>query len=204
MATPNQIAANQRNAQCSTGPSTPGGIERTKYNATTHGLTSKRIVLPNEDPAEFQQLRADLFAEHRPEGVMELHWVDEIAACTWRLRRARGYEALALKNADAIFTEAKSSAALAFDRLMKYANCIERSLNKALRELRRLKTERRAEVRESANRDLRRSFAAAHSRLPQAKRMAASIGSVLARNADACEPRSSAADPASLTRDLPS
>lgn len=188
MATQAQIIANQRNAQSSTGPSTPVGIERTKYNASTHGLTGKRTVLANEDPHEFEQLRADLIAEHRPEGVMETYWIDEIAGCMWRLRRAHGYEAVALQNAEAIFTDGKSPAGLAFDRLMKYMNSIQRSLNKALRELRQLQNERRAAAAENARRDLSRRFADRDRRPSRPKPMVAAIGSVLARGAELREP----------------
>lgn len=144
MATPSQIAANQRNAQLSTGPATPEGLERTKYNATRHGLTSKQIVLATESADEYDEFRAGLIAGHQPQGPMESYWVDEIAAAMWRLRRARKYEAVALQNAEAIFTEGKSSAGIAFDRLMKYMNSIERSLNKALSELRQIQSERLA------------------------------------------------------------
>ena len=37
--------ANRRNAAQSTGPKTPGGRERSRFNAVKHGLRAKTLVL---------------------------------------------------------------------------------------------------------------------------------------------------------------
>ena len=50
MTSQSQIAANQRNAQLSTGPVTPQGKETASQNATKHSLSSTR-VLPSELPS---------------------------------------------------------------------------------------------------------------------------------------------------------
>ncbi len=52
MATSAQIAANQRNAQKSTGPKTEKGKARSRENALKHGLRAFTIMptLPSEDP----------------------------------------------------------------------------------------------------------------------------------------------------------
>ena len=60
MATPAQIAANLANSQKSTGPKSADGKARSSRNSFKHGLYSKHLVLPNEDPAELDQLRASL------------------------------------------------------------------------------------------------------------------------------------------------
>lgn len=87
MASERQIEANKLNAQRSTGPRTWQGKARVASNALKHGLTGKRIVLPNEDPEEFDDLRNAFREELAPQGALEEMLVDEIAADAWRLRR---------------------------------------------------------------------------------------------------------------------
>ena len=53
MATPNQSAANRRNAQKSTGPRTPQGRAASRLNALKHGLTACHLVLPTESQQDF-------------------------------------------------------------------------------------------------------------------------------------------------------
>ena len=43
-----------RNPNGSTGPRTAEGKERVKFNAVTHGLTARHVVLPGEDPEAYQ------------------------------------------------------------------------------------------------------------------------------------------------------
>ncbi len=56
MSTSSQIAANQANAQLSTGPRTGQGKSVASRNATKHGFTGKSILLPGENPQEFESL----------------------------------------------------------------------------------------------------------------------------------------------------
>ena len=93
MATSAQIAANQQNAKLSTGPRTPQGIENSKHNATRHGLTGKQIVVPGEDAALYDSLRANLLQQYTPATETEAILVDEAAQNYWRLQRARRIEA---------------------------------------------------------------------------------------------------------------
>ncbi len=55
MATPAQIAANQRNARKSTGPRTANGKRRVARNALKHGLRAKSVD-PPRDVEQFRQL----------------------------------------------------------------------------------------------------------------------------------------------------
>jgi len=54
MSNDQQIAANRLNAQRSTGPRTPAGKTRVSSNALKHGLTGREVVLPNENPDDFE------------------------------------------------------------------------------------------------------------------------------------------------------
>ena len=92
MATPKQIAANQRNAQKSTGPKTPAGKATASLNAIKHGLLSDSVVVAGhfytENPLEFQLLCCELEQDLRPVGRVEELLVERIAICFWRSRRA--------------------------------------------------------------------------------------------------------------------
>jgi hypothetical protein len=58
-----------------------------RYNAMTHGILSKLVVLPHEENDEFERLRDALVEEHQPSGPTEMHLVEELAAIMWRQRR---------------------------------------------------------------------------------------------------------------------
>jgi hypothetical protein len=70
-----------------TGPRTPTGKERSKHNATTHGLFSHVTVLPHESQSEFDNLVEGLRGVLKPEGALEDAMIGIIAAILWRKRR---------------------------------------------------------------------------------------------------------------------
>ncbi len=92
MATAAQIAANRANARLSTGPTSPGGKTRSSQNNFRHGCRSRAVVLPGDDPAEYDALLADLTAEFRPRGLTEERYVREMGDAEWRLRRCRAHQ----------------------------------------------------------------------------------------------------------------
>ena len=75
-----QHTANRVNATRSTGPRTPAGKTRAKYNAVAHGLRAVSPVLPGEDPAAWEAYRAAVVAELDPAGVLEAEVANRIAA----------------------------------------------------------------------------------------------------------------------------
>jgi hypothetical protein len=92
MATAAQITANQRNARLSTGPATPAGKARSALNNLNHGFRSQSVLLPGDDPAEYQALLEELRAHLTPEDLSGDRMVREMADAEWRLRRARRYQ----------------------------------------------------------------------------------------------------------------
>lgn len=84
---PAKIEANRANGAASNGPKTPDGKARSSANSLTHGLCSKRMVIPGENAEEFADFRARLWADLRPVGVVEQMLVERIIGCAWRLRR---------------------------------------------------------------------------------------------------------------------
>jgi hypothetical protein len=93
-----QVLANRQNSLHSTGPVTAAGKAVSAQNARSHGLTSKQIVLPGEDPEEYDAVRASLIRDYAPANETERTLVEEIAAGSWRLARARRHETAILKN----------------------------------------------------------------------------------------------------------
>ena len=67
--------------------------ERVASNALKHGLTGKQVVLPGEDPAEFDAFRSGLIAELAPQGALEEILAEKVVADAWRLRRVSPLEA---------------------------------------------------------------------------------------------------------------
>ncbi len=128
-----RMRANQANSQLSTGPATPEGKAASSRNSFKHGLCSKQLVIPGEDPAELDALKASLFAEHQPACETEAILVNEMAEQFWRIRRARAFEANLLQ---AEFNLSHMNAA---QRLMSSA---ERGFHKALKTLRELQKAR--------------------------------------------------------------
>ncbi|MBI5815441.1 MAG: hypothetical protein HZB29_07505 [Nitrospinae bacterium] len=61
--------------------------EAVRYNAVTHGILSRLVVLPHENAGEFADLLSALIEEHQPTAMTERHLVEELAAIIWRKRR---------------------------------------------------------------------------------------------------------------------
>jgi hypothetical protein len=130
------------------------GRASSSRNSYRHGLTSKQIVLPGEDPAEYDELRRDLLQTYRPANAVESTLVEELAASSWRLMRARRQETLILTklagdNPDpdaaiaAFFLEKPKEVA----RLTRYIASFENAFYRALNKLEKLQKERRAAER---------------------------------------------------------
>ncbi|MBV9760714.1 MAG: hypothetical protein JO340_09125 [Acidobacteriaceae bacterium] len=138
MGTPAQVAANQANSLKSTGPKSPDGKARSSRNSFKHGLYSKQLVLPHEDPGELDRLRASLRAEHSPINTTEDILVNELAENFWRLRRMREREAAAMQPGS-FGTSVELGLLAIIQRTMASA---ERGLHRSLTALRRLQKDR--------------------------------------------------------------
>jgi hypothetical protein len=103
MSTAAQISANQANSHLSTGPLTEAGKAASSRNNLRLGFRSQSVLLPGDDPAEYDALLAEL-TEHfgdapeptgrhsggRCERSSEVdRFLREMANAEWRLRRLR-------------------------------------------------------------------------------------------------------------------
>jgi hypothetical protein len=97
MASDRTIAANRLNAQKSTGPRSLEGKRRSRQNATKHGLTATQVLIPGEDPAEYETRYQEMLNEYQPEGPAEVQLVERATSLLWRLRRVPAFEAALIK-----------------------------------------------------------------------------------------------------------
>jgi hypothetical protein len=133
MSTSAQILANQANAKVSTGPATEEGKARSARNNFRHGLASGQLIVPGEDPAEFEALAQDLFNEHQPATPTEENFVLSMAQHFWL-----GQRAIRLQNE--AFAAGGSVNQLSL--LLRYQTSNQRAYNRCLADLFKLRTER--------------------------------------------------------------
>src|ERR1035438_10343431 len=93
MATPAQIAANQANAQKSTGPRSVEGKSVSRFNALKHGIDAASIVIPGEDPADYDALADHYLQEFRPQSASESFHVGAMLRADWQKGRLQRVEA---------------------------------------------------------------------------------------------------------------
>jgi hypothetical protein len=105
MTSARQIEANRRNALGSTGPKTDLGKQRASQNAVRHGLTAETVIIPIEDPADYQAFELAVTADYEAETAVERELVLRLASLLWRLRRATSIETGLLQIQDEIAQE---------------------------------------------------------------------------------------------------
>ena len=125
--TDRKIEANRLNATLSTGPKSEEGKQTSARNAISHGLTSRRPLLPNEDPAHYDTFLQDYRNHYRPNTPFARELVTELAELRWRLLRVPIFEAQVLNLETRAITLEEENAhrdsheilAIAYERLIK-------------------------------------------------------------------------------------
>jgi hypothetical protein len=133
MATPAQIAANQANAQRSTGPRTEEGKSKSSKNAIRHGFCGAIPCMLDAEKEHVDVLLSDLMDEHQSEGPTEQILVYKMAEQFYLTKRASIFLADATRDRDT------GQIAL----FLRYYNAVDRAFNRNLNELRKLQKERR-------------------------------------------------------------
>ncbi len=87
-----QIAANQKNAQLSTGPTSDTGRSKSCLNAVKTGLTGRTVLLPGDDAALYEAHVAHYLKHHQPANEDEQNLVQALADTEWRLQRIPSLE----------------------------------------------------------------------------------------------------------------
>ena len=91
-ASPSQIAANQANAQKSTGPTSAEGKQRSSLNALKTGLTGRTVLMPGEDAEAYRLHCERLEDQFQPATSEEKELVQSLADLRWRLLRCSQLE----------------------------------------------------------------------------------------------------------------
>ncbi|MHB9034048.1 MAG: hypothetical protein ACYC6L_13500 [Anaerolineae bacterium] len=137
--TEKQLAANRANAQRSTGPRTPAGKARSRWNALTHGALDQAVIPPALEPYEScaacDELLASLHASLAPASPMEEILVERIAVSYWRLARPLQAEssAIALNQENLRFQQAYPDARVSDGSTAMDAYTIQNNLLAELR-----------------------------------------------------------------------
>ncbi|HEY3838585.1 MAG TPA: hypothetical protein VGL72_18525 [Bryobacteraceae bacterium] len=161
MTTEKQLAANQTNAQASTGPKTESGKRRSALNATRHGLTGQVVVLPHEDREAFQAFSQAILADLDVDSAHEHALADLYIGTLWKLQRAHSLESnlytlglveevaenLNIENAEAhnavTYAKAFRNSPDLFSRLALYTQRLVKQSQALLNQLKEVQSERR-------------------------------------------------------------
>ena len=87
MATSAQMNRNRQNAKHSTGPRSIEGKNRSRLNALKHGCTAKLVLLPQEEPAAFNERTRGFFEHFKPQNPVEVVLTRDAVYCSWQLDR---------------------------------------------------------------------------------------------------------------------
>jgi hypothetical protein len=161
------------NGAKSHGPVTPQGRAISSRNSLRHGFAAKSVVLPTESSQEFQALLRSYVVQFDPRGGVEQELVQTMVAARWRLRRIGNIETALLstelvrraEDIDEEFSNMKNVDRLAwvFEKLadhgqtlslvVRYEGALNRSYDRAFKQLHMLQSARRRVQPNEPNRD---------------------------------------------------
>ena len=93
-----QREASRQNGAKSKGPTSPGGKAISRFNGLKHGLRAEQVILPGEDPAEYEAEKRAWFDDWKPASHTRAFLVERAAQAAWRLRRSVRAEAALLRD----------------------------------------------------------------------------------------------------------
>ena len=100
MSSDQKIAANQANAQSSTGPVTAAGKAASSQNARKHGLSSRHLFVPADRLDEFNSMHRAYLHELQPLGEVQAAHFEQLIHALWNLNLARELHAISLSQLD--------------------------------------------------------------------------------------------------------
>ncbi len=117
----------------STGPKTAAGKAASRNNAYKHGMRTRTVLMPGEDPAEYNRLYDGMIEDYGVASLSrhEQFLIKQMADAHWRLERLKGIES-ALLNQDEIDS-------VELDRISRWQVRMENSFYKANKELKSIR-----------------------------------------------------------------
>jgi hypothetical protein len=153
MATLKQIEANRLNAKKSTGPRSAEGKAASSMNALKSGIDAQSQIIRGEDPTSLEALAAEYTGRFQPATPEERFYVDTLIRDDWQLRRLAhadaqiwesGFSSTFRLEEDTALGQVFNNRSQTFMRLQRRIDATERSYQRALRELERLRAARQA------------------------------------------------------------
>jgi hypothetical protein len=118
-------------------------------NALTHGGTSRKLILPGENQADFESLLADLQAEYQPETPQHRLFLEQLAMGHWFLwRRQRACNAIEASVYESAGDDPENLSEEHFRRLHlaeRYKVAAERALKRAFQNAESIRKGRKAD-----------------------------------------------------------
>jgi hypothetical protein len=125
-----------------TGPRTREGKQKSSRNSTKHGCCSKRLLLPDEDPEEFEALKAGWLQSYNTPDPVSLKLVLAAAEAQWQLTRAQN----AFDKAQYAIYEEQPDCTLwteehhkLYSKFRRYQSAAERTFQRAFHDVERLR-----------------------------------------------------------------
>ena len=137
MSTAAQTAANQANAERSTGPRTEQGKAAASQNNLRHGLAQGFTLLPWESQEEFHQLLEGLRADYQPTTATETLLIEKMAQHHWLSRRALALQDMCFHSELPLCEDDKKLALY-----LRYQTTHDRAFHKCLTDLLKLRAEK--------------------------------------------------------------
>jgi hypothetical protein len=81
------LVHDEKNPHHSTGPRSPQGKATSSLNRLSHGCRSEQLLIPGEDPAEFEFTMNNWFDAYSPQDPGAANLVEEAAKAHWFLKR---------------------------------------------------------------------------------------------------------------------
>jgi uncharacterized coiled-coil protein SlyX len=150
MASAAQINANRANALLSTGPATPETKSAVRHNAIKYGIHAESLIIPGEDPEEFEAFKEFQIDAWSPQDTAEQQCVDQLTTTLWRLNRLENAEAQIWEAAmedGATLGNALETKSPLLNRVGGMIDRLQRSIRQITKELQRLQAARVKEHR---------------------------------------------------------
>lgn len=123
-----------KNPNGSTGPTSPQGKAISSRNAIKHGLCSQQLILPNENAAEFEEIKEKWLSDCLFDEPLLINLAEQVAVAEWFHRRAlREYNHVRqhLDDLQPDFVFWTPDEIKLHDRYQRYLTTRERAFNRA-------------------------------------------------------------------------